>query len=64
MARLIMGRMRDSTPTTIRLDVTLREALVQAALVNHRTFTAELERRLWQSFQAEGREAKVRKGAK
>ena len=31
---------------------------------HERTFTAELERRLRQSFEAEGREMKVRKGAR
>jgi hypothetical protein len=61
----IRRKPRDTiTPTSVRIDNDLRNMLRQAALMNDRTFTAELERRLWQSFQAEERDAKGRKGAR
>ena len=57
-------RTENAVHTTARVDAVLRKMLQEAAIDNDRTFTAELERRLCQSFEAEGREMKVRKGGR
>ena len=57
-------RAPNAVHASARIDADLKKRLQDAALANDRSFTAELERRLRQSFEAEGREMKVRKGAR